>query len=121
MNESQYGRTVRNRRRYEPRPLFGATDTAGLLAATTRRAARCRAAATAWAEVTPPALRDAATVADFEGGVLELAVSSATAGHYLRQRLAGLRRQMAGLLPGLRRIRLVAGRHDASPAEGRQD
>lgn len=110
MNEVQYAWSVRNRRAYGARTLFGAADGARLLASTMRRAAQRTAAADAWAEVAPPALRDAVEVTAFEGGCLELEVSSAAAGHYLRQRLRGLRRELAGILPGLRQVRVVNGR-----------
>lgn len=107
MNSSQYQRAIKNRRPYDVRPLFASEDVAVFLRRTAGRVRGTESAVEAWSKVAPPEVVDVTSVDTFEDGTLRVGVLDSATCHYLYQRMAALRRCLAGVLPGVRELRFV--------------
>jgi hypothetical protein len=109
MTERQLQRLLDNRPRYEAAPLVDAEVLRRLLRTGARASRRREEAESAWRCVAPARLAAAAQVQGFERGVLELRVQESAAASELRLLCPVIQRRLAGLLPGLRAVRVVAG------------
>jgi hypothetical protein len=116
VNEHQYRQLCENRRRPGPVPLGaagerrtgqGRSPLAAVLATATRAARRRRRAAAAWQRIAQPEWLTLAAVEAVDGDTLVVAVDSPALGCELRRRAEALARDLAGLVPGLRRVRFV--------------
>ncbi len=116
MNEHQYRQLCDNRRRAGPAPLGavggrgtmrGRSPLAAVLAVATRAARRRQKAALAWQRIAQPEWSAGAAVEAVDGDTLIVAVDSPALGCELRRRAAALAQDLAGLVPGLLRVRFV--------------
>jgi hypothetical protein len=116
LNEHQYRQLCDNRRRASPALLGaaggrgtirGRSPLAAVLAAATRAARRRQKAALAWQRIAQPEWLVGAAVEAVEGDTLVVAVDSPALGCELRRRAAALAGDLAGLVPGLVRVRFV--------------
>ncbi|MFH1748021.1 MAG: DciA family protein [Planctomycetota bacterium] len=121
MNERQYQQVVANRRGYEVSALFTTPTAAGLLREAARQGRRQQQAVEAWSRVAPQRVRGEARVESFDKGALRIAVANAAAGQYLREQSATLLRELSGVLPGLRRLNIVADNQERQYGESSRD
>jgi len=109
MTERQLQRLLENRPRYEVVPLVDQAFLQGLLRASARACRRRQAAEDAWRRVAPAGLVPSTTVEAFDCGVLLVRVQEPAVASELRLLRAVMERRLAGLVPGLRELRVLTG------------
>lgn len=118
MNEQQYRCLLENCRRRKVRRLSdtrpgagGGRSTLGQVMERAVRAVRRRERAqVAWLRCVPATWSEAAGVVGVEGDTVVVGAVDSVVLHELRRRSGGLERQLARLVPGMRRLRIELDR-----------
>jgi hypothetical protein len=119
LNEHQYRRLCENRRIVGPLPLgepggrflgrgLPLSPLATVVAAAARTSRRREKARAAWQRLAQPEWLATTAVEAVDGDTLVVAVDGPALRYDLQRHRAALDRALAGLVPGLRRVRFVA-------------
>ncbi|MCG3128851.1 MAG: hypothetical protein CHACPFDD_03747 [Phycisphaerae bacterium] len=106
MSERRYEQAVRNARRW-PIGLLGASPMGVVLRRAARSSRTWQRVSEAWARVIEPEWETAAAPAGVEGDVLVVAVAQPALRAHLERRGEVLARQVARIVPMIRRVRFV--------------
>jgi Rod binding domain-containing protein len=108
MTNRQYEQLLQNRGRRKLRPLFTGVAEGRLLRAAVRSVRQRAAAEQVLERVLPSELLQAASIVALDQGTLTVGVSGSVERAQLRRSIGRLRKQLVGVVPGLRQVRVTA-------------
>lgn len=106
MSQRHYEHAMRNARRW-PISLLGASPTGAVLRRAARQARMWRRATDGWTQLADPEWASLATPESIDGDVLVVGVAHATLRAHLERRAEALARQLARIVPAIRRVRFI--------------